>query len=63
MGNAEPVGAHCPLTTLVHCTTASNPVVLLQVPPGQGVAALEPSPLQYEAIGHGLQPVELVAFW
>ena len=57
------MGAHCPLTTLVHCACALRPVRSLHVPPGHGVGADEPSPAQYDAIEHGLQLVALVAFW
>ena len=35
----------------------------LHVPPGQGVAALEPSPAQKWATGHGSHRVALDAFW
>ena len=62
MGAADPVGAHCPLTTLVHCAFAMRPVVLLHVPPGHGVGADEPSLAQYDATEHGLQAVALVSF-
>ena len=63
MGAADPVGAHCPLTTLVHCASALRPVAPLHVPPGHGVGADEPSLAQYDATEHGLQEVALVTFW
>ena len=62
MGAEEPVGAHSPLTTLVHCAFAMRPVMPLHVPPGHGVGADEPSPAQYDATEHGLQLVALVSF-
>ena len=62
MGAEEAVGAHWPLTTLMHCTCAMRPVRSLHVPPGHGVGADEPSPAQYDATEHGLQLVALVTF-
>ena len=51
MAACEPVGAHSPLTTFVHCCSLLRPVLLLHLPAGHGVGALAPSPLQKEAIG------------
>ena len=62
-GAVEPVGAHSPLTTLTHCTSAFSPVLSDQVPPGQGVGALLPSLPQYEPTGQTLQLLVPTSSW